>query len=215
MKDRLGKSLPEFTIEEKIILHGSSDFFGLNHYTTMYAADVPLDAPIDKVSVYGNGGIFEDQYVQLSVDKRWPKTNMDWAVVPWGTKKLLEWIHQRYDAPDIIITENGCAYDDTLDQEGTCIDEERIVFVEGYLDACHAAIQNGVQLKGYFLWSFFDNFEWASGYGKRFGIVHVDFETLKRTPKASAYWYAEVIKQNELLKSERRGMQRIVKQDLR
>jgi len=162
----------------------------------MYAADVPLDAPIEEVSVYGNGGIFEDQYVQLSVDKNWDKTAMGWMVVPWGCQKLLEWIHDRYDAPEIIITENGCSYEDTLDDQGHCADEKRIHFVEQYLDACHSAIQNGVKLKGYFLWSLFDNFEWAKGYGERFGIVHVDFDTLQRTPKASAYWYAQVMEQN-------------------
>jgi len=196
MKDRLGDRLPSFTLEEQKLLQGSSDFFGLNHYTTMYASDVPVDAPLEEVSVYGNGGIFEDQYVKLTVDKDWPKTFMDWAVVPWGLQKLLEWIHQRYDAPNIIITENGCAYNDTVDNKGDCRDEQRIVYVEKYLTACHTAIQNGVQLKGYFLWSLFDNFEWARGYEKRFGIVHVDFNTQQRTPKASAYWYAQVMEEN-------------------
>ena len=198
MRQRLGKRLPTFSEEEQKLIYGSSDFFGLNHYTTMYAADVPVDAPIEEVSVYGNGGIFEDQYVQLSVDKNWAKTDMDWAVVPWGCQKLLEWIHQRYDAPDIIITENGCSYNNSVDDQGNCADKKRVQFVEDYLAACYGAIQNGVQLKGYFLWSLFDNFEWAKGYGERFGIVHVDFETLQRTPKSSAYWYSMVIERNGL-----------------
>ena len=196
MRKRLGDRLPTFTAEEKKLLYQSSDFFGLNHYTTMYAADVPADSDIEDVSVYGNGGIFEDQYVQLSVDESWGKTSMNWAVVPWGCQKMLEWIHQRYDAPDIIITENGCSYSNTINAKGDCMDEKRIDFVNGYLNACHAAIQNGVQLKGYFLWSLLDNFEWALGYEKRFGIIHVDFDTQQRVPKASAYWYAEVMKHN-------------------
>ena len=198
MKERLGDRLPTFTAAEKKLLYQSSDFFGLNHYTTMYASDVPTDSVIEDISVYGNGGIFEDQYVQLSVDKSWSKTSMGWAVVPWGCQKLLEWIHQRYDAPDIIITENGCSYNSGL-AEGRYLDEKRIDFVHQYLNACHAAIQNDVQLKGYFLWSLFDNFEWALGYEKRFGIIHVDFETQQRIPKASAYWYAKVMEQNGVL----------------
>ncbi len=203
MKDRLGDRLPSFTIEEKKLLYKSSDFFGLNHYTTLYASDIPEGTPIEEISVYGNGGISEDQYVQLTADKKWSKTSMGWAVVPWGLQKLLEWIHHRYDAPDIVITENGCAYDDTINEAGDCLDKQRIFYVESYLNACHTAMQNGVQLKGYFLWSLFDNFEWASGYEKRFGMVHVNFETLKRTPKASAYWYAQVMNQNGILTSDK------------
>lgn len=203
MKNRLGERLPEFTPEEKKLLLGSSDFFGLNHYTTMYASDVPLDAPVEEISVYGNGGIFEDQYVKLTVAKDWSKTAMGWAVVPWGLQKLLEWIHQRYDSPSIIITENGCAYEDVVNSDGNCIDEDRISYVDQYLNACHTAIQNGVHLNGYFLWSLFDNFEWASGYEKRFGMVHVDFDTLQRTPKASAYWYQQVMEQNGILDSDK------------
>lgn len=204
MKQRLGKRLPSFTKEEKKLLLGSSDFFGLNHYTTMYATDVPINIPLEENSVYGNGGIFEDQYVQLSIDDNWEKTSMGWAIVPWGCQKLLSWIHQRYDAPNIIITENGCSYNDNLDIDGSCLDEKRIYYFDQYLTACHAAIQDGIQLKGYFLWSLFDNFEWALGYEKRFGIVHVDFETQLRTPKASAYWYSKVMAQNAVLASNKR-----------
>ena len=193
MKERVGDRLPVFSNEEKQLIKGSSDFFGLNHYTTMYTSDATGKSVQDDVK--GNGGISEDQEVILSGDKTWNKTAMEWNIVPWGCQKLLEWIDQRYDHPEIVITENGCAFDDVL-IDGKVDDQGRVDFFEGYLSACHTAMQNGVNLTGYFAWSFMDNFEWASGYAKRFGIHYVDFVTLKRTPKASAIWYKNIIKQS-------------------
>ena len=110
---------------------------------------------------------------------------MGW-VVPWGCRKLLAWISDRYDAPDIYITENGCAYADAP-VEGKVQDDERIAYYAGYLNACHEAIEKGAQLRGYFAWSLLDNYEWSLGYDKRFGLVHVDFDSLERTPKQSYF----------------------------
>lgn len=191
MKDRLGERLPVFTDSEKALLMGSSDFFGLNHYTTMFASEA-LDGLVQS-SVYGNGGLSEDQDVNLSVDNTWNKTTMEWAIVPWGCRKLLIWLTERYNKPDIYLTENGCSLDDVV-IENSIDDSKRIVFVTDYLDEAQKAIKNGVNLKGYFYWSLLDNFEWAHGYSKRFGLVHVDFENFKRTPKNSFYWYADFIK---------------------
>ena len=195
MKERLGKRLPAFTAEEQQLIKGSSDFFGLNHYTTMYAADATQGS--DGGSVYGNGGLSEDQDVNLSVSPDWEMTDMQWAIVPWGCRKLLEWIAARYDNPPIYITENGCAFDQTP-IGGQVDDQGRIAFFEGYLAAIHEAIGNGVDMKGYFIWSLLDNFEWASGYSKKFGIAHVEEGSLNRIPKASALWYREVIRRNGL-----------------
>jgi len=193
MKKRLGNRLPRFSDEEKEMIKGTSDFFGLNHYTTMLAAD--NDGTVQKQNVYGNGGISEDQNVDLSLDPSWKLTLMNWAVVPWGCKKLLHWIDQRYNHPHIYITENGCAYPDKL-VDGKVDDHERLDFYKSYLQACQETIEEGVQLKGYFAWSFMDNFEWASGYDKRFGLHYVDFKTLERTPKKSALWFAKAIQYN-------------------
>ena len=192
MVDRLGDRLPKFTEEEKQMLIGSTDFFGLNHYTTMLASEAK---EVEAGSVYGNGGLSEDQDVNLSLDPSWELTEMKWAVVPWGCRKLLEWISDRYDYPDIVITENGCAYDDKL-VNGEVNDVKRVEFFEGYLNECSKAIDNGVKLTGYFMWSFMDNFEWASGYNKRFGVHYVDFDTLERTPKKSAKWLSGYIGRN-------------------
>ena len=193
MKDRLSERLPKFTEAEKKLLKDSSDFFGLNHYTTMYAADEDLSE--SDANVYGNGGLSEDQDVALSHDESWELTSFNWAVVPWGCKKMLHWIRERYGNPPIIITENGFACDDTL-QDGTVDDADRARYFKSYLEACHEAIQEGVALKGFFAWSMFDNFEWASGYSVRFGINYVDYNTLQRVPKTSAKWFKVVISNN-------------------
>ncbi|MFP4143765.1 MAG: GH1 family beta-glucosidase [Phycisphaeraceae bacterium] len=196
MKERVGDRLPAFTDEEKALLKGSSDFFGLNHYTTMYAEDASGGKVVEQ-NVYGNGGISADQDVTLSIDPAWEKTHIGWAVVPWGCRKLLEWIASRYDNPPIIITENGCAGDDHL-EGGEVRDQPRIDFYLGYLSEAHRAIESGVDLRGYFAWSLMDNYEWAMGYSKRFGLVHVDYDTLERTPKASAHWYSRVVRESAL-----------------
>jgi len=193
MREMLGKRLPEFSEEEKAQLKGSADFLGLNHYTTMLVADAGT-GPVE-INVRGNGGMAEDQAVLLSEDPTWKQTSMGWNVVPWGFRKLLKWIDQRYDSPEIYVMENGCAYDNHP-QDGEVEDTERVAFLQEYLKAASKAISDGVNLKGYFLWSFMDNFEWAEGYAKQFGIHYVDFKTGQRIPKASAHWYAELIKSN-------------------
>jgi beta-galactosidase len=194
MKSRVCDRLPQFTDVDRALVKGSSDIFGLNHYTTMYASHCEKGQQAD-LDASGNGGLSEDQDVNLTSDDNWDKTTMNWAVVPWGCRKLLEWIDARYDHPEIMMTENGCSYDDQP-VNGRVDDPERIDFVKGYLSEVHNAIAKGVKVKGYFVWSFMDNFEWALGYTRRFGIHYVDFKTGQRIPKASAKWYSEVIKKN-------------------
>lgn len=194
MRRLVGSRLPEFSPEDKKLLTSSSDFFGLNHYTTMLAAHA--SSTVSDKSIAGNGGMAEDQQVAISDDSSWEKTDMGWNVVPWGCKKLLQWIDQRYDHPDIYITENGCALPNEDDKSIALNDTRRVDFFHGYLSACAEAIDSGVKLKGYFAWSLMDNFEWAHGYNMRFGIHHVDFATGTRTAKKSALWLGETIKNN-------------------
>ena len=196
MKQRVAERLPEFSDADKALLKGSSDFFGLNHYTTLYASEM-TDENRHAADPYGNGGISEDQDVLLTSDPQWEKSIMGWSVVPWGCRKLLHWVDQRYGSPDIVITENGCSLKDAC-VDGVVDDPIRIAFLKGYLEECHQAIAEGVRLKGYFVWSFMDNFEWAHGFTQRFGINYVDYETGARIPKASARWYADVIERNGL-----------------
>jgi beta-galactosidase len=194
MRERLGDRLPTFTEAERARVKGSSDFFGLNHYSSMYAAEPQADGTL-KTNVAGNGGMVDDQGVQLTVDPEWQQTQMKWSVVPEGCREMLKWIDARYDHPAIYITENGCALDEP-DLEAGIHDMERRDFFESYLRECRNAIEQGVDLRGYFAWSLLDNFEWSWGYERRFGLIRVDYETLERTPKLSSRWYSEMISRN-------------------
>ncbi|MCD4527427.1 GH1 family beta-glucosidase [Nocardioides sp. cx-173] len=127
-----------------------------------------------------------------------PRTAMGWEVQPEGLTRLLKRIDADYDAPPLYVTENGAAYDDEVDAEGRVHDPERVAYVVAHLAAVHAAIADGVDVRGFFQWSLLDNYEWAFGYEKRFGIVHVDYETQVRTPKSSALLYAETARTGNL-----------------
>ncbi len=119
-------------------------------------------------------------------------TDMGWEVYPQGLHDLLVRINRDYAPAKIYVTENGCAYADGPDATGRVTDTRRVDFLRAHLNAAHTAIHDGVPLAGYFLWSLMDNFEWAHGYTKRFGIYWVDYETQQRIPKQSAFWYREV-----------------------
>ena len=122
-----------------------------------------------------------------------PRTDLGWEIDPSGLDELLLRLHTDYPSLPLYVTENGAAFDDGPDAHGRVPDQARIRFLDGHLRAAHRAIQRGVDLRGYFVWSLLDNFEWAEGYSKRFGIVYVDFPTQRRLPKDSALWYREAI----------------------
>lgn len=129
----------------------------------------------------------------LVADPPEARTEMGWEVKPHALDDLLVAVHQRYRPGPLVITENGASYDTGPDEHGVIDDQKRLAYFQGHLAACHRAIAQDVPLTGYFAWSLMDNFEWAHGYRQRFGLVYVDYETLARTPKASARWYAEVM----------------------
>lgn len=104
-----------------------------------------------------------------------------------------------WGAKEIFITENGCASDDVVAADGTVYDTDRVMFMRHFLTQLQRATADAVPVKGYFHWSMMDNFEWMAGYGNRFGLVHVDFKTLKRTPKLSAQWFREAAKRNAVV----------------
>jgi beta-glucosidase len=122
-----------------------------------------------------------------------PLTDMGWSVDATGLRELLARIRHDYGDIPLVITENGAAYPDEPDAAGEVHDPERVEYLREHLTAAHSALRDGVDLRGYFVWSLLDNFEWAWGYSKRFGIVHVDYTTQRRTLKDSARWYREVI----------------------
>jgi beta-glucosidase len=122
-----------------------------------------------------------------------PRTALGWEIDPSGLDELLLRLHRDYPSLPLYVTENGAAFDDGVDQQGRVRDPDRVRFLDGHLRAVHRAIEGGADLRGYFVWSLLDNFEWAEGYGPRFGIVYVDFPTQRRLPKDSARWYRDVI----------------------
>ncbi len=124
-----------------------------------------------------------------------PVTSMGWPVEPFGLSDLLIEIQRDYGPRRVFVTENGAAFGDVVGPDGGIHDPERIEFLRGHLEAAREAISAYVPLDGFFVWSLLDNFEWAEGYSQRFGLVHVDFETQVRTPKDSARWFAEAIRQ--------------------
>ncbi|HKS47718.1 MAG TPA: GH1 family beta-glucosidase [Amycolatopsis sp.] len=125
-------------------------------------------------------------------------THSGWQVEPDGLTETLVQIDRTYPAVSLYVTENGAAYPDSLGEDGEIADADRVAFLADHLRAAHAAIEQGADLRGYFYWSLLDNFEWAEGYGKRFGLVHVDYQTQRRTPKQSARFYSEVVARNGL-----------------
>ena len=155
------------------------DFLGVNFYTraVLEAAD---DGGLDFAQVLPEGDY----------------TAMEWEVYPQALTDLLVRLHEEYSVPDTYITENGCAYSDTLTDDGHVHDIERTAYYRKHFAAAHAAIEQGAPLKGYYVWSLMDNFEWAFGYARRFGMVYVDFETQKRYPKDSALYFSTVAAQN-------------------
>ncbi|WP_395014923.1 GH1 family beta-glucosidase [Dongia sp.] len=153
------------------------DFFGLNHYGPIFAKAEPKN-----IWGFGWGSAPEDA----------DKTDMGWPIFPEEFTTELIHLTKRYKLP-IYITENGCNTDDVPDANGVVNDAKRITYLTRYITAMLKAITQGADVRGYMVWSLLDNFEWGSGYTNRFGLIHVDFETLKRTPKASYHWYKELI----------------------
>ena len=127
-----------------------------------------------------------------------PRTDNGLQIDPSAlTEQLLE-VKNRYGNPPIYITENGAAFPDMLRPDRTVVDYARIAFLQGYIAAAHDAIAQGVDLRGYFIWSLLDNFEWNSGFSKRFGLVYVDYTTLQRIPKKSFDWFRALVEANAL-----------------
>ena len=170
-----------------------NDWLGINYYfdTRVGASDAAKTVQFDNSALLG-----------LTIDSTpvGELTDMGWPITPEGLSGMLIRWHKEFGnrLPQIFITENGCAYPDGIDHTGKINDQRRITYLDKHLNALLDAIDEGVNIGGYFQWSLLDNFEWSLGYQKRFGIVYVDYNTLERTPKESAHWYSEVIKRNGL-----------------
>jgi beta-glucosidase len=168
------------------------DFLGVNYYFRNTVVDGR------RRSELATAMRFADLNAATVLPEGIETTAMGWPVEADGLTELLLRLHREYTRVPIYITENGRAVYDYVDPEGGVDDEERVAFLDAHFRAAHAAIEQGVDLRGYMVWSLLDNFEWAEGYSKRFGIVFVDYGTQRRIPKMSARWYTEVIGRNGL-----------------
>jgi beta-glucosidase len=174
------------------IISAPVDLLGVNYYRGHTVTGEPDGALGDGPSEWVGA-----EHVRF-LSRGLPLTDSGWEVQPPGLTEVLVRLHRDYPNIPLHITENGAAYRDLIDPDGQIRDHQRIAFLDSHLRAAHAAIEHGVDLRGYFYWSLLDNFEWAEGYAKRFGIVHVDYASQRRTPKNSAWWYARVIAGNGL-----------------
>lgn len=157
------------------------DFLGINYYTRGVMRDAP-EVPILRAARVRQ--------------RRRVHTQTGWEVYPEGLAEALSWVRRRYGDVPLYVTENGAAFDDAPAGEDLVPDVARVRYLREHVRAARRAIEAGVDLRGYFVWSLLDNFEWSHGYSKRFGIVHVDYATQKRTPKASAMFYADLIRES-------------------
>jgi beta-glucosidase len=124
---------------------------------------------------------------------RGARTAMDWEIAPQGLVDVLLQIHGGYRRVPLLVTENGAAFDDRVGPDGRMHDADRIRFLDDHVRAAHTALERGVDLRGFFVWSFLDNFEWSEGYAKRFGLVYVDYGSQRRILKDSGYWFRDVV----------------------
>ncbi|GJU07262.1 beta-glucosidase 44-like protein [Tanacetum coccineum] len=203
VKDRL----PKFTKEEVKMVKGSFDLIGINQYTTYYMYDPHTSPPKDLgyQADWNVGFAYERKGVPIG-----PRTKLyeedilcvqaysNWLYnVPWGLHKAIMYIKERYGNPTVILAENGMDDPGNLTMSKALHDTTRINYYKGYLAALKQSVDEGANVVGYFAWSLLDNFEWRIGYTSRFGIVYVDFKTLKRTPKMSAYWFKKILRKNK------------------
>ena len=174
-----GDDAPQVEPGDMAVIATPLDFLGINYYSRhLSSAKGPL-AP---------------------EDKPYPKTDMGWEIYPDGLRELLLTMHRDYDLPATYITENGGAFPDPVGADGRVHDADRTDYLATHVRAVGEALAQGVPMAGYMVWSLMDNFEWASGYAKRFGIVHVDYGTLARTPKDSALWFRDLVAQCRALR---------------
>jgi beta-glucosidase len=179
LREIFGEAWPEWPADDVAQIRQPIDFLGVNYYTrnvTRFDRDAwPLQAAAVRQT-------------------RATYTETGWEVFAPALTEMLLWVKQRYGNPPTYVTENGAAFFDPPVVEGDRLaDPLRVDYLRTHITAVHAAMAGGADVRGYFVWSLLDNFEWSLGYSKRFGIVHVDFETQKRTLKDSARFYAGVI----------------------
>jgi len=175
-----GDAAPEIAPGDMELISQPTDMLGINYYTRSVVAYDPTATPLQARRVVLAGS---------------EVTAMGWEVYPPGLYDILKRVHDDYSPNHILVTENGAAYDDDV-EDGQIDDAERESFLHNHLLEAFRAVEDGVPLRGYFVWSLLDNFEWALGYSRRFGVIYVDYSTQERIVKRSGRWYAMVTREN-------------------
>ncbi|XP_017237872.1 beta-glucosidase 44-like [Daucus carota subsp. sativus] len=192
MQNILGERLPKFTKEEVAMVKGSFDVVGINQYTAYYIYNPnPASKPkeLGYQQDWNAGFAYARQGVPIG-----PTAYSSWLYkVPWGLYKAITYVKERYGNPTMILAENGMDDPGNLTLSKALNDTSRIEYYKAYLKELKKTVDEGANVQGYFAWSLLDNFEWRLGYTSRFGIVYVNFKTLKRTPKSSAYWFQNML----------------------
>ncbi|KAL0545671.1 hypothetical protein IC582_015562 [Cucumis melo] len=194
MREVFGSQLPSFSKTEKSIIKGSLDYICVNHYTTLYTKDC-LHSPCSNGGDRPIKGFLDTTGYRDSVSIGDPTGVDRFFVVPRGLEKIINYIRQRYPNNPIVVTENGYSMppSDGKTLEDIINDTKRVNFHKNYLASLVRAMRNGADVRGYFVWSLMDNFEWIDGFTTRFGLWYVDFQTLERHPKLSAHWFASFL----------------------
>jgi beta-glucosidase len=182
------------------VISAPIDALGINYYSPTPVRHWTRERPKENADGHGDGAAtpwVACDDVEFPI-QHGPTTDMGWSIDPRGLTELLLRVAREAPGLELLVTENGAAFPDVVGPDGRIVDADRIDYLRGHLTALHAAIEAGAPVTGYYVWSLLDNFEWAWGYAKRFGIVHVDYATQVRTPKNSAHFFAEVIRRNAL-----------------
>ncbi|MER6538790.1 GH1 family beta-glucosidase [Streptomyces sp900105755] len=182
--DGMGDLMPGDVAADLKVIAEPLDWYGINYY-----APTKVGAPQGTEIEFGGLTLPAELPFSVQDIEGVPVTDFGWPVVPEGLTELLTGFRDRYGdrLPPVVITENGCSYEGLDDQD-------RIAYLDGHVRALHRAVEAGVDVRGYFVWSLLDNFEWAEGYARRFGLVHVDYATQVRTPKSSYAWYRDLLR---------------------
>lgn len=181
LREIFGDAWPDFPAEDMRLLKQPVDFIGINYYTRSVTRDDPAALPVRASRVR---------------QPRHVHTELDWEVWPDALTDVLLWVTKRYGRIPLYVTENGSAFYDAPASGDLVDDPLRAWYLRNHLRAVHAAVSQGADVRGYFAWSLLDNFEWSHGFSKRFGLVHVDYATQRRTVKGSGRFYSEVIRTN-------------------
>ncbi|HEY0942103.1 MAG TPA: GH1 family beta-glucosidase [Steroidobacter sp.] len=179
LQEIFGEAWPQWPDEDLKLIRQPLDYIGVNYYTRAVVRTDPSAWPLRATPVK------QKQHAHMETG---------WEVFPQGLTDTLLWIKDNYGNPPVYVTENGACFYDPPQIEGPVLDDPlRVDYLRKHITAVYDAMQRGADIRGYFAWSLFDNFEWAFGFSKRFGIVHMNYETLQRTLKASAHFYSKVI----------------------